>query len=186
MKFGRTDYNRRIVDTENKIPEDEPCFLLRGQDSLAPKLLLMWAMELRLNGGDVSMAIEAEAHAQEMLRWQKDHKVKTPDMYRQSNEKKFILESIKEDVNLISLGNTNLITKLQNEVKDYYDGNTTYVRILMEMDLKSNSKSKNIENLTFDDFDLDETSTRELFTAKLVIYCSKKGVKIFKNSIYES
>jgi len=185
MKFGRSDYNRRIVDTENKIPEDEPCFLLRGQDSLAPKLLLMWAMELRLNGGDVSMAIEAETHAQEMLKWQKDHRVKTPDMYRQSDEKKFILDSIKEDIDQIRLGNTKMLVKLQNDVKDYYDGIDSYVKVLMPMDLFHQSQDKDINDLTFDDFWFDDGG-KDLFKAKLIIYCSKKGTRIFKNTIYES
>lgn len=71
MKHARSDYNGRIVDLENKIPIEEPVFLLRGQDKLAPKLLLMWAMELRLQGGDPSMAEEAERHAQLMIEWQK-------------------------------------------------------------------------------------------------------------------
>lgn len=35
MKHARKDYNR-IQDPENKIPEDEPVFLLRGQDRHAP------------------------------------------------------------------------------------------------------------------------------------------------------
>jgi len=35
MKFTREDYNRRIVDLENRIPENEPVFLLRGQDKFA-------------------------------------------------------------------------------------------------------------------------------------------------------
>ena len=52
MKHARNDYNGRIVDLQNKIPEDEPVFLLRAQDKLAPELLLQWAMKLRLLGGD--------------------------------------------------------------------------------------------------------------------------------------
>ncbi len=34
MRHARKDYNR-IQDPENKIPDDEPVFLLRGQDPLA-------------------------------------------------------------------------------------------------------------------------------------------------------
>ena len=48
MRHAREDYNNRIVDLENKIPKDEPVFLLRGQDVLAPGLLLEWAKQLRL------------------------------------------------------------------------------------------------------------------------------------------
>lgn len=32
MLHDRKDYNRRIQDSENIIPEDEPVFLLRAQD----------------------------------------------------------------------------------------------------------------------------------------------------------
>ncbi len=79
MKHAREDYNR-IQDPENLIPEDEPVFLLRGQDALAPKLLLNWAANLRLVGGDPAMAKLVENQAQAMLEWQKNVKVKNPDM----------------------------------------------------------------------------------------------------------
>jgi len=38
MKHAREDYNR-IQDPDEKIPDNEPVFLLRGQDVLAPNLL---------------------------------------------------------------------------------------------------------------------------------------------------
>jgi len=79
MKHARADYNR-IQDPENKIPENEPVFLLRGQDVFAPELLLRWAAKLRLGGGDPAMAILVENHAQEMIDWQKIQGCKVPDM----------------------------------------------------------------------------------------------------------
>lgn len=79
MKHARQDYNR-IQDPENKIPKDEPVFLLRGQDKFAPELLLRWAAKLRLNGGSVNMAIMVENHAQKMIEWQKKVKVKIADL----------------------------------------------------------------------------------------------------------
>ncbi len=39
MKHNRDDYNRRIQDSEGIIPDDEPVFLLRGQDPAAPAAL---------------------------------------------------------------------------------------------------------------------------------------------------
>jgi hypothetical protein len=71
MRHARRDYDR-IQDPENKIPKDEPVFLLRGQDPLAPELLLRWAAKLRLKGGQPAMARLVEEHAQEMLDWQAD------------------------------------------------------------------------------------------------------------------
>lgn len=79
MKHARSDYDR-IQDPENKIPEDEPVFLLRGQDKFAPELLLRWAAKLRLSGGSSLMATLVENHAQEMIAWQKKHGNKIPDL----------------------------------------------------------------------------------------------------------
>ena len=79
MLHARSDYNR-IQDPENKIPKDEPVFLLRGQDVLAPVLLLQWAKELRLRGGSSKMAHMVEKHALEMVIWQNTNKCKLPDL----------------------------------------------------------------------------------------------------------
>lgn len=79
MLHPRLDY-MRFQDPENKIPKDEPVFLLRGQDILAPELLLLWAAKLRLKGGNPRMAEKVEDHAQKMIEWQKTKKVKLPDM----------------------------------------------------------------------------------------------------------
>ena len=79
MLHARKDYDH-IQDSHNKIPEDEPVFLLRGQDKLAPRLLLKWASELRLSGGSPEMARAVEEHAQKMIEWQKNVVSKTPDV----------------------------------------------------------------------------------------------------------
>ena len=78
MKFTRDDYNRRIIDTENRIPADEPVFLLRAQDALAPDTLRFYAKLLKENG-NTTMAEELLAHARSMIVWQKSVKVKQPD-----------------------------------------------------------------------------------------------------------
>lgn len=91
MRHARRDYDR-IQDPENKIPEDEPVFLLRGQDPLAPELLLRWAAKLRLKGGQPAMARLVEDQAQAMLDWQEEMKNTTgkiphlPDMPYQKIE----------------------------------------------------------------------------------------------------
>jgi hypothetical protein len=78
MKFTRDDYNRRIIDTENRIPADEPVFLLRAQDALAPDTLRYYARLLKENG-NIDMAEELLSHARSMIVWQKSVKVKQPD-----------------------------------------------------------------------------------------------------------
>ena len=78
MRFTRDDYTRRIVDTEGKIPEGEPVFLLRAQDIYAPSTLRYYA-DLLEKAGDVEMATELKLHARQMIVWQKSVRVKKPD-----------------------------------------------------------------------------------------------------------
>ncbi|MBN2519861.1 MAG: hypothetical protein JXB17_05095 [Bacteroidales bacterium] len=82
MKFTRADYNRRIVDLENKIPENEPVFLLRAQDKFSSVTLKKYCdflEEEALNTKNMElmdMAKELREHAREMLMWKYSH---TPD-----------------------------------------------------------------------------------------------------------
>ena len=79
MRHAREDYNR-IQDPAGLIPENEPVFLLRGQDILAPDLLRQWANQLFNGGGDPIMAGMVRDWASEMELWQRKHKVKLPDL----------------------------------------------------------------------------------------------------------
>lgn len=82
MKFTREDYNRRIVDTERKIPEEEPVFLLRAQDKFSSITLKKYCdfleEEARTtnNKALMEMATELREHARAMLMWKYSH---TPD-----------------------------------------------------------------------------------------------------------
>jgi hypothetical protein len=78
MKFTRDDYNRRIIDTEGKIPGDEPVFLLRAQDVYAPSTLRYYAKLLE-EDGNTEMAEELRVHARQMVVWQKSVRVHIPD-----------------------------------------------------------------------------------------------------------
>ena len=79
MKHAREDYNR-IQDPDELIPDDEPVFLLRGQDELAPDLLRQWAVQLLAKGGSGIMAEMVIKHAEEMKEWQKTKAKKLPDL----------------------------------------------------------------------------------------------------------
>lgn len=79
MIHAREDYNR-IQDPANKIAADEPVFLLRAKDELAPGLLMMWADELTTRGGDLNMAKMAQEHAVKMVKWQAINGCKLPDL----------------------------------------------------------------------------------------------------------
>lgn len=77
MKHARADYNR-IQDPAGLIPEDEPVFLLRGQDPFAANTVRHYITLLRANGvADkfIEMCID---QAQDMEDWPK--KLGSPDL----------------------------------------------------------------------------------------------------------
>lgn len=88
MKHAREDYNR-IQDPAGLIPEDEPVFLLRGQDMFAPSLVREWAqkvvqkskeiLDINQKTNMVNMATLAIHQALDMMNWQLEHKLKIPD-----------------------------------------------------------------------------------------------------------
>lgn len=79
MKHTRPDYNP-IQDPRGLIPEDEPVFLLRAQDIVAPEVVEMWAVAAHNVGAKDNIIQHAYEHAQSMRKWQKEHRVKIPDM----------------------------------------------------------------------------------------------------------
>lgn len=79
MKHAREDYNH-IQDPSGKIPADEPVFLLRAQDKVAPDIVEEWAIAARKAGADNEIVNHAFEHASLMRKWQKKHGCKVPDM----------------------------------------------------------------------------------------------------------
>lgn len=80
MKHARADYDR-IQDPTGKIPSEEPVFLLRAQDVLAPGLLRMYAEQYRiLPGADPEVARLTWEQARLMDLWQKEHGSKPADL----------------------------------------------------------------------------------------------------------
>jgi len=81
MRHARSDYNH-IQDSKGKIPDDEPVFLLRGQDAYAPYAIQKWADKVEKAGGKQAHLIANTARSQaiEMEEWQKLNVRKLPDM----------------------------------------------------------------------------------------------------------
>ena len=77
MKHIREDYNRRIQDNENLIPEDEPVFLIRAQDKYAVNVVSYWASCMA--DKDINQSIQAMEHVKEILEWQKINGYKVAD-----------------------------------------------------------------------------------------------------------
>lgn len=76
MKHAREDYNR-FQDPENKIPADEPVFLLRGQDKYADRAVNFYAKLVEKNNGSKEIVEVARKTAGWMREWPKH---KEPDM----------------------------------------------------------------------------------------------------------
>lgn len=78
MKHARNDYNR-IQDPAGKIPEDEPVFLLRGQDKAAVGAVRAYAEILESMGGDPVLVRQSREQAKRMEQWQADVRAKVAD-----------------------------------------------------------------------------------------------------------
>ncbi|HYF56693.1 MAG TPA: hypothetical protein VEA41_20745 [Salinarimonas sp.] len=76
MRHARTDYDR-IQDPAGIIPEDEPVFLIRGQDKTAADTVRFWAAEAKRAGAGQTIIDLALEQADRMEEWAK-HKV--PDL----------------------------------------------------------------------------------------------------------
>lgn len=78
MLHARNDYQTRIQDSENKIPTDEPVFLIRAQDKTGAAVLRHWIKlqkkELKeapkeKHSGIIKSIKLAEAHAYRFDDW---------------------------------------------------------------------------------------------------------------------
>ena len=81
MKHAREDYNR-IQDPEGKIPEDEPVFLIRGQDAAGPEAVRNWARIASDQGASQEIVNSALDQANAMRVWQltQGNMMKIPDL----------------------------------------------------------------------------------------------------------
>jgi hypothetical protein len=70
MKHARDDYDR-IQDPAGLIPEDEPVFLIRGQDQIGASTVRLWATLAELAGCDLEIVNKAKRHADKMDAWPK-------------------------------------------------------------------------------------------------------------------
>lgn len=76
MRHARDDYNR-FQDPSGKIPEDEPVFLLRGQDRIAWHVVKIYAYCAELSGCSPVLVQKCRDHAKLMKAWSVK---KTPDL----------------------------------------------------------------------------------------------------------
>lgn len=82
MKHLRRDYDD-IQDPRGRFQHDEPVFLLRAKDRLAPATLEQWARFAEAAGADPEMLHRVRGFANEMRAWQRAHGSKVPDTPRE-------------------------------------------------------------------------------------------------------
>ena len=78
MKHARRDYNR-IQDPAGLIPEDEPVFLIRGQDRAGPAALLAYAAVAEGLGSSPELVASVRRQARIMADYQASVQSKLPD-----------------------------------------------------------------------------------------------------------
>lgn len=76
MIHAREDY-QRIQDPSEEIPEDEPVFLIRGQDEVGWMAVEAWANLAEAAGARSDIVFMARTHAFKMMEWAAK---KTPDL----------------------------------------------------------------------------------------------------------
>lgn len=76
MRHARQDYER-FQDPANLIPEDEPVFLLRGQDNFGWVAVALYAVVVWVGGGNREVARVSLSWAVKMMAWPKK---KLPDL----------------------------------------------------------------------------------------------------------
>lgn len=72
MRHLRSDYDP-IQDPSGKIGADEPVFLLRAKDLIAPEIVQEWALSAEDAGADPAMCKRVQEWADEMRAWQREH-----------------------------------------------------------------------------------------------------------------
>jgi hypothetical protein len=76
MRHAREDYER-FQDPAGLIPDDEPVFLIRGQDQIGATVVQVYALFAELAGADPDLVQRCRDQADRMANWPK-HKV--PDL----------------------------------------------------------------------------------------------------------
>lgn len=79
MRHLRSDYDP-IQDPRGLIPDDEPVFLLRGQDAATPAAIRAWADSALDLGSDREMVAEVRRWADAIDAWQARHGAQPPDV----------------------------------------------------------------------------------------------------------
>ena len=87
MLHAREDYSKKIQCIDGSIPEDEPVFLLRGQDATAVATVEFWIEQQKFRDDcDHRSIVLAKRHLEKMKEWPVK---KTADAPIQENDDPF-------------------------------------------------------------------------------------------------
>ncbi len=79
MRHLRSDYDR-FQDPAGKVPDDEPVFLLRGQDPAAGFAVHAYAVSFIAHGGDPEVGARIKEWSKEMKAYSEHAQHGPPDM----------------------------------------------------------------------------------------------------------
>ncbi len=79
MKHARPDYDV-IQAPHDMIPEEEPVFLIRGQDMVGAEAVRFWAQIAGMAGAETAICLAALEQASRMEKWQRERGSKCPDL----------------------------------------------------------------------------------------------------------
>lgn len=79
MRHGRPDYNRRIIDLDGEIPEDEPVLFIRGRDPAALAAARAYVHEIQRLGGPLVVVGRMADQADSIEVYQRTHGTRMPD-----------------------------------------------------------------------------------------------------------
>ena len=92
MLHARKDYQcvqpvaGLVEGTMPTIGENEPVFLLRAKDQIAPDTLDFWASQLEKAGGDPDTVAHVRRWAGLMRKWQHENESKIPDAAKEVHQ----------------------------------------------------------------------------------------------------
>jgi hypothetical protein len=120
MKFTRADYQNRIIDLAGKIPENEPCFLLRGKDILAVPLITQYIELLHNNAADRSLIALSNATLQSIKKYQNENidLVTFPDSAQDDGFKHWTKADADDEISGKYYASCVQIERLENRVKE--------------------------------------------------------------------
>lgn len=183
MDFGRKDYNENINSIIANAPKDEPVFLIRACDTLAPEILLEYASLLRLRGIDSNVADSIVAHAQKMVNYQ--HPLRIGEINSDSDEPKLdAVTTIDSILSMIEVDGFCKASQLSTiaELMSKFFGDDSFLLLTKEVKIPNDFELVG-PNGPITGYQVSEGTQKKIENSKITIWCRKdKDFRILKRS----